>query len=443
LRVATKLYIVGWASMLNIIEAQCGMSEPSQAQKMNYYLIVLSMVSMFVTTSTIYMVLPVFFEDHGMSGTQVGLLISVGTFAGIISSVIAGKYSDSHGRKPILFGGVLIYAVVFFLFAFAGKDFTTFAVLRFIEGFAFYMTPVAITTMVADIFPSRQRGKAMAMYTMSSGVGQLIGPLVAGFLLAQFTFYEYFLFCGVFVSISVVMIFLLVKETRPDSVAEHQRSRARHGVNLKTLGSDIRSLGRYVAIFLVAILFYRTGNTMVNPLLSSYLKNDLGFDMSSISYLFAIRALMTLIFAPVVGYLLDRVGRKPVFLGGIVLLVATMLGYTQVRAFEHVLLIRALESISNAVLQTSTRTYAADLMRPEIRGFGMGLYMTIVDESSTMGAVLSGWIKDTRGFGVIFLIGAATAAICFAITLLWVPEPNRLEHNAEKPEELKTGPKAH
>ena len=89
---------------------------------MNYYLIVLSMVSMFVTTSTTYMVLPVFFKDHDMSGTQVELLISVVTF----------------------------------LFAFTGKDFTTFAALRFIEGFAFYITPVAITTMVADIFPSRQ-----------------------------------------------------------------------------------------------------------------------------------------------------------------------------------------------------------------------------------------------------------------------------------------------
>ena len=58
--------------------------EPTQAQKRNYYLIVLSMVSMFVTTSTIYMVFPLFFEEYGMSGTRIGLLISIGTFAGII-----------------------------------------------------------------------------------------------------------------------------------------------------------------------------------------------------------------------------------------------------------------------------------------------------------------------------------------------------------------------
>jgi MFS family permease len=171
---------------------------------------------------------------------------------------------------------------------------------------------------------------------------------------------------------------------------------------------------------------------MVNPFFSLYLKT-LSIDLSAMSYLFALRALMTLIFAPITGVVLDRYGRKATFLGGVALLAATMLGYMRVSTYEHVLVIRALESISNAVLQTSTRTYAADLMRPEIRGFGMGLYMTIVDESSTMGSLLGGWIADKTGFATIFLIGALTAGACFIITLLGVPEPGKEEHRQEKP----------
>ncbi|MCJ7573617.1 hypothetical protein MUO93_05060, partial [Candidatus Bathyarchaeota archaeon] len=60
------------------------------------------------------------------------------------------------------------------------------------------------------------------------------------------------------------------------------------------------------------------------------------------------------------------------------------------------------------------------------RGFGTGLYMTLVDESSTMGAVFGGWIADLYDFSTIFVIGAATAAVCLAIVLVFVPEPRKM-----------------
>src|SRR4030065_257715 len=138
------------------------------------------MISMQITVSTIYMVLPLFFEQYGVSKSENGYLIAIGTFAGIISAFFAGKFCDTHGRKPVLLIGVAVYALVFYLFAILGKNYETFLVLRFIEGLSYYVTPVAMTTMVADIFPSRQRGKAMSLYTMTNGVGQLIGPLFAG-----------------------------------------------------------------------------------------------------------------------------------------------------------------------------------------------------------------------------------------------------------------------
>lgn len=390
------------------------------------------MVSVMVTTSTIYMVLPLFFKQYGMSNTDVGGLISIGTFAGIISSIIAGKYSDSHGRKPVLLVGIALYAVVFFLFAFAGKDYNTFLVLRFIEGFAFFMTPVAITTMAADTFPKNQRGKAMALYTMSSGIGQFVGPLAAGEFLKTADFMTYFYFCGGFVAVGALIVLFFVKETRPEYVIRHQEKTKGEPFTISKLTANIKSLGKVVGIFFVAVLIYRTGNTMVNPFFSVYLKDVLQLDITQSSYFFAVRALMTLIFAPITGYMLDKKGRKPTFLVGMVLLTVTMLGYRSVSTYNQVLMIRALESISNAVLMTTTRTYVADLMRPEIRGFGMGLYMTIVDESSTMGALLGGWIADVYSFGTIFLIGAITAGVCAVITYLWVPEPPKHELGDEE-----------
>jgi MFS family permease len=269
---------------------------------------------------------------------------------------------------------------------------------------------------------------------MSSGVGQFVGPLFAGVFLQSADFTTYFYFCGAFVALSAVIILLFVKETHPGYFVEQRETIKGLGPQMKGLWGNIKSMGRVVAIFFVAVLIYRTGNTMVNPFFSLYLKDVLQIDISQTSYFFALRAMMTLTFAPITGYLLDRVGRKPVFLGGACLLIATMLGYRSVSTYDQVLIIRALESVSNAVLSTTTRTYVADLLRPEVRGFGMGLYMTIVDESSTMGALVGGWIAEVYDFGTIFLIGAVTATACLGITFVGVPEPSQMEHDRERAE---------
>ena len=64
-------------------------------QRRNYYFLILSVVSMQLTSSTIYMVLPLFFEQYGISKTENGVLLSIGTLAGVFSGLIAGKFSDS------------------------------------------------------------------------------------------------------------------------------------------------------------------------------------------------------------------------------------------------------------------------------------------------------------------------------------------------------------
>ena len=91
-----------------------------------------------ITSSTIYMVLPLFFGLYGITKTQNGVLISIGTLAGVFSGLLAGKFSDNFGRKKILVAGTGIYSIVFYLFAILGKNFNTFLVLRFFEGIGFY-----------------------------------------------------------------------------------------------------------------------------------------------------------------------------------------------------------------------------------------------------------------------------------------------------------------
>ncbi len=391
-------------------------------RRRNYYLLVLSVISMQITASTIYMVLPLFFAEYGISNTQNGLLISIGTLAGVFSGLIAGKFSDNYGRKWILVAGTGIYAIVFYLFAFLSKNFTTFFILRFFEGIGFYVMPVLVSAMCADTFGRQERGRMMSLFSMAGGVGQLIGPLSAPYLIKGNDYNMYFMFSGTFVLISCIALAILVKETLPTEL--RQKSEApKIGFNMGNFIGSVRKLGKPFLIILVAILLYRTGYTLIDPFFSVYMRDVLSLDLSNMSYLFAIRAVCTLTFAPIAGYLADKWGRKPTFVVSMVFVAVALIAYTRMTAPQHIYYVRALDAIAGVIVFNSIRTITADLLAPEVRGFGMGLYSTISQESSTVGAIFGGYLIDVMGYNMVFLVAAGLATLSLFIVQLWIDEP--------------------
>ena len=131
---------------------------------------------------------------------------------------------------------------------------------------------------------------------------------------------------------SLVIMVLFVKETlnkEKMTAEERRRSKMKLGESVRHFLGQVKGLGVVVVVFLVAILFYRVGYTMVDPLFTLYLKDVLKLNISESSYVYALKAICTLAAAPVAGYLNDRVGRKPVFLIGMALTVVTMFSYSQ------------------------------------------------------------------------------------------------------------------
>jgi DHA1 family multidrug resistance protein-like MFS transporter len=391
-------------------------------QRRNYYYIILSVISMQITASTIYMVFPLFFSSVGLSRGENGILISIGTFAGILSSIAAGILSNRYGRKKILLIGTLLYSVIFFVFIYAGSSFNVLMVLRFIEGLGFYVMPVMVTTMAADIFPPGERGKAMGLFSSAGGVGSLIGPLVSPLLITGNNYTVYFLFSGGFVAVSAIAMLLFVKETLSKEKMQTNNAKSTK-IDIPGFLRSAWGLGAVVGIFLIAVLIYRTGLTMIDPFLSLFFKDMLHIELTEMSYIFAAKALATIIFSPLAGILVDRSGKKIAILIGIVMVVVTLIGYTIPGGFLWLITLNSLYGITWALNMTAMNTFMADLLSPEMRGFGLGLQSSISQQSSTIGSLFSGFLIDAYGYNFVFYLAAAFCVVALVLIQVFVPEP--------------------
>jgi predicted MFS family arabinose efflux permease len=96
------------------------------------------------------------------------------------------------------------------------------------------------------------------------------------------------------------------------------------------------------------------------------------------------------------------------------------------------LFLRAWDAAAMATLLTAIRTFMADLLSPEMRGFGMGLHSAITQQSSTVGSIFSGFVIDSYGYNTTFYTATMLCVISLIIVALFVPDPSKVGKALDK-----------
>src|SRR6202051_3014221 len=97
-------------------------------------------------------------------------------------TVVFGKLADVYGRKPMMLVGIAIFLIGSILAGFAGSMMTM-VVFRLIQGVgAGAVQPVAIT-IVADLYPARERGKIQGYLASVWAISAVLGPVAGGFII--------------------------------------------------------------------------------------------------------------------------------------------------------------------------------------------------------------------------------------------------------------------
>ena len=90
-----------------------------------------------------------------------------------------GQLSDTFGRKPLIVGGWLLYAAVYFAFGWATAAWHAW-LLFVVYGIFYGMTEGTEKALVADLVPRARRGAAFGWYNLAIGLGALPASIIFG-----------------------------------------------------------------------------------------------------------------------------------------------------------------------------------------------------------------------------------------------------------------------
>jgi MFS transporter, DHA2 family, multidrug resistance protein len=132
-------------------------------------------------------------------------------FAGLL--LTAGTIGDRYGRKGALQFGLVVFLAGSLFAAFtdsSGGIISGRAVMGF--GAAFVMP--ATLSILTNVFPPHERGKAIAVWAGISGGGAAIGPVASGFLLEHFSWGSVFLVNVPIIAVALGAGYVLLPKSR-------------------------------------------------------------------------------------------------------------------------------------------------------------------------------------------------------------------------------------
>src|SRR5262245_40470940 len=145
--------------------------------------------------------------------------------------------------------------------------------------------------------------------------------------------------------------------------------------------------GARLVLFLT-VFIHLLGFGILLPILPYYAKaygaNGLLVGLLSASYSFC-----QFLFAPIWGRLSDRVGRRPILMGSLLVTSASYVVFALAESLAFLFAARIMAGIAGAVLATA-QTYVADTTSPEERTKGMGVIGAALGLGFTFGPAIGG-----------------------------------------------------
>lgn len=364
-------------------------------------------------------------QEFGLSSKTAitSFIVSFGVTKAVIN-LVAARLSERIGRKPILVAGWLFALPVPFLIIYAPVwwwvDLAN-ILLGANQAMAWSMTVI----MKVDLVGPKRRGLALGLNEFAGYVAVGAMSWATGYIAAHYALRPQPFYLGIVIALlGLVLSLLFVRETCGHAHLE-AASTARPS-------AETPGLGR---------IFYATslGNASLFAACQAGLVNNLndgmswgiyplffaayGLGVQQIGVVKAVYPAVWGVLQVVTGPLSDRLGRKGLIAGGMVVQAGGIWLTVLVPAYPAWLMGAALQGLGTAMVYPTLLAAVTDHAHPMWRASSLGVYRFWRDLGYAIGALLSGLVADLVGLGAAIHVVASLTLLSGLVVMQTMRQP--------------------
>ncbi len=381
-------------------------------------------------------VLPLFLkQEYGVTAAEVGITVGLFGFGRLVTSIPAGYLAQRYGRKRVLGMGAAINVVGAAMVS-VSFSYVWLTGWRFVSGFGGSIFLTVATIYLRDEATPETRGRLLSLQELSILAGQILGPLMGGYLANFFELRTPLYAQAILMAVSLAVIGLALPESRWREEAARRAAAPPSG---RTRGEPEgqpppeRQRGAmwrlmlspafiFVGLFALMIVANRQGARLsVMPLFGG----EKGFEPDALGLWISITHFPQFFTTLASGYLSDRFGRKSPIIPAVALMCLGIATFVWAGNLWQLLLSGVLLGLGEGLGSPAGTVFFADIAPPGMEGVTIGLLRTFGGVGTMVGALALGAIADFAGFAWALWIDGIILAAAGIGLMLFVRETYR------------------
>jgi len=365
--------------------------------------------------------LAIYLAGYKWNEERVGLALTVGGIAGILTQTPAGALVDRvRSKRALIAAGVVALAVGAMLIALVPAFWSVMSAQVLIGGTSSIFGPaicaVSLGLVGRAAFDVRQ-GRNQT-FNSAGNVTAALSMGLLGYLISNRSIFFFVLVLAV----PTILALLLIRPTEIDYEIARGADDGEKGGKAESVRVLFRD--RPLVIFLVCAVMFHFANAAMLPLLGEMLAKAHGrSSMMFMSACVITTQLVITLLASWTGRKAGSWGRKPLLLVAFGVLPVRAVLYTLTANTGELVAIQILDGVAAGIFGVVSVLVIADLTRGTGRfNLTLGAISTAVGIGASLSQVIAGAIVHHLGFNAGFLFLAAIASAAFGILFFFMPE---------------------